>query len=85
MMKGKISRGIFLVPWTGPWVSQWPGLVCTELLLLAVMARTFLSCGWAVYLDWGVQRNLRMATSSPAMPQAAMISRSWPARPVPEE
>jgi hypothetical protein len=74
-----------------PWVSQRPGLVCTEFLLLPVMAHSllcrdrFVCCDWAVYLDWGVQRNLRTATSSPAIPQAAMISRSWPARPVPEE
>jgi hypothetical protein len=40
-MKGKMSRGIFLVPSTRPWVWQRPGLVCSEFLLLAVMAYSF--------------------------------------------
>jgi hypothetical protein len=37
------------------------------------------------YLDWGVQRNLRMAMKSPAAPQTAMISKSSPANPEPDE
>ena len=37
------------------------------------------------YLDWGVQRNRRVAMSSPATPHAATISRSSPANPEPGE
>lgn len=84
MMNGNNNLGIFLAATTLPWFWHLPGLVWMDLSLLAVITRSF-SALMLDYLDCGVQRNLSIATSRPTTAQAAMISRSRPANPVPGE